>query len=197
MRSRWSDRLGALISTLLLTILAASAWLMSEVAQRSPLQESSGQASGPSARVFQAQVVRTNRAGEPVQQLLTPQLTQQADGSMDLETPTMRALRPDRPPVIVTSRKAQVSADQSRIDLDGDVRISRAAFADEPAILVLTPTLVVLPKEDIAKTDAPVVITRGASTLTGRGLVLDQKTDRLTILADSQMVLPRRDPTAP
>lgn len=194
MKARWSDRLGAVLSTLMLGALATSAWLMSEVVQRSSLLPSAGHPTGPTARVFDAHMIRTNNEGVPMQLVDTPDLTQQGDGSMDLVSPTIRALRLERPPVVILSERAHVSADQERVDLVDNVRVSRAAFGAEPPILVRTPVLAVFPKEDIAKTEAPVIITRGLSTLTGRGLLLDQKTDRLTILAESRMVLPKRGP---
>jgi lipopolysaccharide export system protein LptC len=50
----------------------------------------------------------------------------------------------------------------------------------------------VLIREERAMTDAPVIIERGAATLQGNGMRLDQKTGQLEITSDSRMVVPKK-----
>jgi LPS export ABC transporter protein LptC len=57
---------------------------------------------------------------------------------------------------------------------------------------VSTSKATVLIREERAMTDAPVTIERGASTLQGNGMRLDQKTRQLEITSDSRMVVPKK-----
>ena len=189
--NRWSDRIGTLLSVALLGALAASSYLLSEWALQPDWQgETTGQ-SGPTAYVFGATIIRFDDGGSESQGIQTPKIEQWADGQSLLTEPVLSSLRPDRPPVIATALRGEVNADQSVVTLRGMVVVTRQAFGTDPAIRIETDSLQFLVNEDLAQTADPVMIFRGSSTLYGVGMTLNQKTDQMTILADSRMVLPK------
>lgn len=190
--NRWSDRLGSIVSMALLGGLAAASYLLSEWALQPDWQRASGERVGPTALVFGATIVRTNRSGLPDQRIQTPQIEQFADGQSLFKAPVVVILRPDRPPVTVTADRGSVSADQSLVTLRQRVVVTRQAYETKSALRVETESLAFFVDEEIARTADPVMIYRGISTLYGVGMTLNQKTDQITILANSRMVLPRQ-----
>jgi lipopolysaccharide export system protein LptC len=194
MRSAWSDRIGGLLSLGLLAALGLSSWVFSSLTQIPDWIKASQQQTGPTAVVANAHIVKTGADGRPRQVVVSPQIQQFEDGRAMLATPDLTSFRDQGPPVYAKSRQARVSADQNEVLLTGSVVIRREAFGDDPALRVETETLTFLSDEQVAVTQAPVMVYRGASTLYGVGMRLDEKTDRLQILADTRMVLPKSKP---
>lgn len=194
MRSAWSDRIGGLLSLGLLAALGLSSWVFSTVTQVPDWVKASRQQSGPTAVVTKAHIVKTGTNGQPRQVVVSPSIEQFEDGRATLATPDLTSFRDKGPPVFAKARQAQVSADQNEVQLSGAVVIRREASGDDPALRVETETLTFLSNEEVAQTKDPVMVYRGVSTLYGVGMRLDEKTDRLQILADTRMVLPKSKP---
>ncbi|MEN9794904.1 MAG: hypothetical protein RJA17_1444 [Pseudomonadota bacterium] len=190
--NRWSDRIGTLVSVVLLGALAAASYLLSEWALQPDWQKASATRTGPTAYVYGATIVRSNSEGFPAQRIQTPEIEQLADGQSFFTEPVVVTLRPDRPPIMATALRGEVSSDQSVVTLKKTVVVTRQAYETDPAVRVETESLTFLVNEDLARTADPVMIYRGASTLYGVGMTLNQKTDQVTILADSRMVLPKQ-----
>ncbi|MEY4083181.1 MAG: hypothetical protein RL483_550 [Pseudomonadota bacterium] len=194
MRAAWSDRIGGWLSLALLAGLGLSSWLLSAVTQAPDWIKASRSQSGPTAVIAKAHIVKTGSDGRPRQVVDSPQITQFEDGRAELTSPDLVSFRVQGPPVTAKSRKALVSADQNEVVLEGSVVIRREASEKDPALRVETETLTFLSDQEIAQTAAPVMVYRGVQTLYGVGLRLDEKTDRLQILADTRMVLPKSKP---
>jgi lipopolysaccharide export system protein LptC len=190
--NRWSDRIGSLVSIALLGTLAAASYLLSEWALQPNWENMSGDPMGPTAHVYSASITRTNENGVPTQRVQTPSISQMADGQSVFTEPVVVTLRPDRPPVMATALRGDVNADQTVVTLRQKVVVTRQAFGADPAIRIETSSLTFLVNDGLARTAEPVMIYRGASTLYGVGMTLNQKTDQVTILADSRMVLPKQ-----
>lgn len=190
--NRWSDRIGSLVSIALLGALAAASYLLSEWALQPNWEKTSGDRTGPTAHVYSASITRTNENGVPTQRVQTPNIAQIADGQSVFTEPVVVTLRPDRPPVMATALRGDVNADQTVVTLRQKVVVTRQAFGADPAIRIETSSLTFLVNEGLARTTDPVMIYRGNSTLYGVGMTLNQKTDQVTILADSRMVLPKQ-----
>jgi lipopolysaccharide export system protein LptC len=190
--NRWSDRIGSLVSIALLGTLAAASYLLSEWALQPNWENMSGDPMGPTAHVYSASITRTNENGVPTQRVQTPSISQMADGQSVFTEPVVVTLRPDRPPVMTTALRGDVNADQTVVTLRQKVVVTRQAFGADPAIRIETSSLTFLVNDGLARTAEPVMIYRGASTLYGVGMTLNQKTDQVTILADSRMVLPKQ-----
>jgi lipopolysaccharide export system protein LptC len=191
--NRWSDRIGTLLTVGLMGTLAAASYILSEWALQPDWQKDTVGQSGPTAYVFGATILRSNAGGFESQRIQTPKIEQWAEGQSLFTEPVLSSLRPDRPPVMAKALSGEVNADQSVITLKGMVVVTRQAFGTDPAIRIETDSLQFLVNEDLAQTADPVMIFRGNSTLYGVGMTLNQKTDQVTILADSRMVLPKKE----
>jgi lipopolysaccharide export system protein LptC len=103
----------------------------------------------------------------------------------------MVSLSPDKPATIVKANQAVATNNQNQIDLSGDVRIDRAAFGAQPEARITTSKATLFVEEERAITDAPVFVQRGLSTLQGVGMRFDQKTQKIDIISESRMVVPK------
>ena len=158
---------------LLASVASLSFWLERAVRVEAPV-------SGPethTARVWvESFTVRRFDANGKLQNTLTaPRMAQFADTrSLVLDSPRLEYGR--ELPVIVTAQRAQVSADNKRIDLQGDVQVERAPKrrGDAPSILS-TQAMTVFPELERARSDGAVTVTQGQSRISGTGLETDQK----------------------
>jgi lipopolysaccharide export system protein LptC len=92
---------------------------------------------------------------------------------IEVSGPKLVSLRPDQPRVEATANTARVENAGERVHLNGDVVIARSAFDDHPQMRITTDYLLALPDEDRYRTDQPVKITRGDSTITAQSLDFD------------------------
>lgn len=103
------------------------------------------------------------------------------DDSTEMVAPRLVSLAPDRPQVNMRADTGRISSDGVEVHLIGDVQVHRAADGQSAATVLRSPYLLVLPEQDIARTDREVDMVQGASRLTGRGLEFDN-TQRLVRL---------------
>jgi lipopolysaccharide export system protein LptC len=190
---RQPEWLGSTISVGLFALLAAASWGLNEFLRRSQLESVVVNKEGPNAIIENPRVTRSDAQGHAQYRLDAKRILfeEQADRSL-VEQPVMVSLAPDRPRTVMQAERAITTRQQNQIDLEGNVRIERSAFDGQPAARVNTSKATVLIREERAMTDAPVIIERGASTLQGNGMRLDQKTRQLEITSDSRMVVPKK-----
>jgi len=190
---RQPEWLGSTISVGLFALLAAASWGLNEFLRRSQLESAVVNKEGPNAIIENPRVTRSDAQGHAQYRLDAKRILfeEQADRSL-VEQPVMVSLAPDRPRTVMQAERAITTRQQNQIDLEGNVRIERSAFDGQPAARVSTSKATVLIREERAMTDAPVIIERGASTLQGNGMRLDQKTRQLEITSDSRMVVPKK-----
>ena len=190
---RQPEWLGSTISVGLFALLAAASWGLNEFLRRSQLESAVVNKEGPNAIIENPRVTRSDAQGHAQYRLDAKRILfeEQADRSL-VEQPVMVSLAPDRPKTVMQAERAITTRQQNQIDLEGNVRIERSAFDGQPAARVNTSKATVLIREERAMTDAPVIIERGASTLQGNGMRLDQKTRQLEITSDSRMVVPKK-----
>lgn len=190
---RQPEWLGSTISVGLFALLAAASWGLNEFLRRSQLESVVVNKEGPNAIIENPRVTRSDAQGHAQYRLDAKRILfeEQADRSL-VEQPVMVSLAPDRPKTVMQAERAITTRQQNQIDLEGNVRIERSAFDGQPAARVNTSKATVLIREERAMTDAPVIIERGASTLQGNGMRLDQKTRQLDITSDSRMIVPKK-----
>jgi lipopolysaccharide export system protein LptC len=69
------------------------------------------------------------------------------------------------------------------VELVDNVKVTRQAFDGRGEMQISTEKLVILPKQDIVKTDAPVVITQAPKTLIhATGMIYDKKHQTVQLL---------------
>lgn len=187
-----TDWVGNLISITLFSVLALASWGLSEMLQRSRMQEAPVAATGPNAIIDKARILRTDVNGRPVYRLDAERIThdEKADRS-EFDQPVLKSLAAGRPKTLVRANTAVSTQHQDQIDLSGDVLITRDAFDTQPATRISTSRATFFIEEEKAVTDAPVYVQRGLSTLQGVGMRFDQKTQKIEIISESRMVVPQ------
>lgn len=99
------------------------------------------------------------------------------DDTAELEAPRLVSLQRDRARVNMRADQGTLTSGAVEVHLRGNVEIRRAppaSSSNQRAELILrTPALLVLPEQDVARTDQPVEMVQGDSRVTGRGMFFD------------------------
>jgi lipopolysaccharide export system protein LptC len=137
--------------------------------------------------------VRMSEAGKPRYVVSGDRLTHRpADNTALVEKPVVQNLTDDHPPMTMTAEHALVSQNQNQIDLTGNVDIQRPAGKDTQPLRIRTEALTVLPDEDIVKTDKPIDMKLGASSVNGVGMLANNATQQVHLGGRGQIIYPPR-----
>lgn len=183
MNARAWDRFAATFSVLLLAVLAAGSYYLAEISRRMTLAPAaSGVRHEPDYFVEKLVFTRVNAQGQPAFRLSAEQMLHYPDNQLaEYSRPSVVSLDPEKPTLRMVGDTGTSSADGIETHLRGNVVITRAATPTEPAMTVRTDHLVIFSDTEIARTDRPVTIERGTSTLTGVGMEFDNSARSLTV----------------
>jgi len=98
------------------------------------------------------------------------------DDSYDIAQPVIHNLDAARPPMTMRSDRATVNSDNSQVNMYDNVHLDRAAAPNLEPMHVASEHLLLLPDDDVVKTDKTVDITVGRSKLTGTGMYTNNAT---------------------
>jgi lipopolysaccharide export system protein LptC len=137
--------------------------------------------------------VRMSETGQPRYVISGERLTHRpADNTSVIDKPVLQSMSIDHPRMTITANNAHVNQDQNQIDLTGNVDISRPGSKTTQPLRIRTEALTVLPDEDIAKTDKPIDMKLGTSSVTGVGMVANNATQQVTLGGRGQLIFPPR-----
>lgn len=137
--------------------------------------------------------VRMTENGQPSYVVSGKRLAHIPRGDVShVEEPLLRGVEPGRPPMTVNARRAQIFHQEHRVELFDDVDLQRPKTATSEALRVRTEALTVLPDEEIMKTDQPIQMQLGASSVRGVGMVANNATQQLHMASRGQIVYPPR-----
>jgi lipopolysaccharide export system protein LptC len=106
------------------------------------------------------------------------------DDSYDIVQPVVTNMGDAESPITMRAKRGRVNSDNSQVHLYDNVRLDRPATADSDAIHVRSEYLLVLPDDDVMKTDKPVEITMGQSKLTGTGMLANNAVRELKLTSN-------------
>jgi len=109
----------------------------------------------------------------------------------EVSKPVVESMAPGRPRMTMHADRAQIHHQENRVELMDNVDIQRPATPTSEAMRARTDALTVLSDEEIVKTDRPVDMTLGGSTVKSVGLVAENPTQKLH-LGRGQIVYPPR-----
>jgi len=172
MRQRAYDRLAAVVSISLLAVLAAVSYYLAEWSDRFRLPRLSGEVRHePDYIVEGIALTSMNKLGQPVFRMTAARLEHFPDDDTNaFVRPQLVSLDPAKPRVSLVAARGRATGQGERIELFDAVRLTRAAEGERPELTVDTDYVVLVPDEDVARTDRPVHIRYGASSLTGVGM---------------------------
>ena len=89
----------------------------------------------------------------------------------------------DKPYTRIEGLRGYVSSNGKQVELVDNVKVTRQAFDGKGEMQITTEKLVIFPDQDIAKTDAPVVITQAPKTVIhATGMIFDKKHQTMQLL---------------
>ncbi|MEN9314827.1 MAG: hypothetical protein RIS35_1220 [Pseudomonadota bacterium] len=190
MKQRAYDRMAAVLSITLLAGLGGFSYYLAELAERGDRRPvAKGTSHEPDYFVEGFALTRTNLRGEPTFRVSAERLTHYPnDDSSELTRPVLVSLDPSKPEVTLRADRGRASAGGKSTELFDGVTLVRKGGDDRPELRVETSYALVLPEEDVARTDRPVRITHGASSLTGDGMEFDNAARVLTVRSNVQGV---------
>ncbi len=95
------------------------------------------------------------------------------DDSTEMTQPRLVSLAAERARVSMRAERGHISSDGVEVLLSGNVEIHRAPSGKDAETTLRSPSLLVLPEQDIARTSEPVEMLRGGSRMAARGLEFD------------------------
>jgi lipopolysaccharide export system protein LptC len=190
-------RFGALpLLMLALALALGSFWLLE-------IMHKSGTDAGPSAAriepdyyVENFNFVRHSATGEAQYNISGKRMVHNpADDTHTVDMPVVNSLSPERPPMTARADRAWIEPDSSRVHMYDRVRLDRAKTPTSTLFHLETDYLLVLPDDDIMRTDKPVRMTLGDSQLNGTGMVANNATGELHLASRVHATLPPKNAT--
>ena len=190
-------RFGALPLLLLAAVLALGSFWLLEVMRKS------GKDAGPSAArvdpdyyVENFNFVRLSATGEAQYNISGKRMVHNpADDTHTVELPVVNSLSRERPPMTARADRAWIEPDASKVHMYDKVRIDRPKTATASRFHLESDYLLVLPDEDIMRTDKPVRMTLGDSHLNGTGMIANNATGEVRLASRVQATLPPKNAT--
>ncbi|MCP3656219.1 MULTISPECIES: LPS export ABC transporter periplasmic protein LptC [Herbaspirillum] len=98
------------------------------------------------------------------------------DDSFEITKPVVHNLDQNQAPMELYSDTARVTDDQTQIHMYGNANAIRAPYKGREQMHLVSEYLLLLPDDEIVKTDKPVAMTMGTTRLNGVGMVANNAT---------------------
>jgi lipopolysaccharide export system protein LptC len=105
------------------------------------------------------------------------------DDSADLEQPRLITIEPGKPSVQLKADQAKMSANGEDIYLSGNVVVVRNAGKGRGETTMTTSVLHLIPDDDIARTDEPVVISETNAVIRAVGMEMNNRSGTTQLLS--------------
>jgi len=167
----------------LLGLLAATYWLDQQV-QPEVAKPDNSKLHHPDAIMSDFTATKMSVLGAPRMVLQAQQMRHFSDDdSTEVDLPKLTTLSPDRPPIYTESLRGLVSSKGDEVFLRDQVKVTRAANAEQQEMTLLTEYLRVVPDKDWADTNLAVTIIKPDTLIHAIGLEMDNNARTLKLLA--------------
>jgi len=166
---------------LMLALAAASLWL--ERAVQAPDRDNSGKTRhDPDFIAEEFGITKIGANGKPEYVLSAARMLHYPDDeSTDVVAPRLVQSLENATPVVIRADRGMVAKSGTEANFLGNVVVVREAGRGKSELRVQTEYLQVIPDDDIARTDQPVIITEGRSRLSGVGLEINNRTRQFAL----------------
>ncbi|MES2563227.1 MAG: LPS export ABC transporter periplasmic protein LptC [Pseudomonadota bacterium] len=172
-----NERYTGWLALVLLGLLAALTFWLERVAQPPTAAQSRTLRHDPDYIVDGLFATRMDQEGRVKHTLHAAKMTHFPDDDVTLlAEPRLVTYGEDRAPVTVTAREARMSGDGENVYFERDVRVVRARHGNQGELVLDTQYLHVMPEDNIAKTDRPVIIHNASTVINASGLELNSET---------------------
>jgi len=167
----------------LLLFAAVTLWLDRVVQPSGPKLDGSTR-HDPDYIVENFSSIKLDLAGQPHLTLAAIKMTHYPDDqTTHLVRPHFMRFAPNAAPMQMYSQRGFVSEDGKNAYLHDQVRVVREARGRQSELTLNTSFLHIMPEEELAMTDKPVVIQDAHTFITAVGLKLDQKKNQFKLLS--------------
>lgn len=183
-RSVWRFRIFTILA-LMIALALGSFWLL-EVMRRA-INDVTPKAARtePDFYVENFNYVKLSPSGQAQYHFSGARLTHNPqDDSYDIQQPVVSNISPDRAPMTMRSERAHVNSDNSEVRMYENVHIDRPASAQSSHLHITSDYMLLLPDDEIMKTDKAVVITLDQSRLTGVGMFANNATREFSLASN-------------
>ncbi len=112
------------------------------------------------------------------------------DDSYEITRPVIYHLANNLPPMVMRSERALVNSDNSEVQMIDSVDVDRPASGTTQNFHLTSEYLLLLPNDDVMKTDKPVKMLMGNNLLNGTGMVANNATRQLDLANSVHGVFP-------
>ncbi len=181
---RAAQRIRFTIIVVVLTALAlGSFWILQTVMRSGDDTVAARPSTKPDYYVEKFSYVKMAETGLPRYDITGDRMVHfPTDDSFEVTMPVVTSLDKAKPPMTLRSKRARIEDNNSKIHMYDDVHADRAALGASQDMHLTTNYLLMLPDDDIARTDKPVVITMGESIMTGTGMIMNNATQEFQLL---------------
>lgn len=160
----------------LLLLALLTTWIDHAVQQTAPKQDGSGQ-HDPDYTMTNFSAVKTDPNGNPHHLLAAVEMRHfPDDDSTELVRPRFTQYTVDKPYVQIESQRGLVSSNGENVYFMDNVKAVRGATKDKGELTLVTDYLHVIPDQDLAVTDHPVIIKQAPETvIRAKGMELNKK----------------------
>lgn len=176
---------------LLMAALAGLTFWLDRIAQLAEPATPSAKRHDPDFKVDDFTITRMSPEGKPVSMLSARKMIHFPDDqTTELEGPRFEQRPPDAPVVRVRADRGTVSKDGEQVQVRDNVTVVREGDGKREPLEVRTSELLILPKEEVVRTDAPVTILEGGARLEGTGMEVRSKTREFRLDAQVKAQFP-------
>ncbi len=183
-RSAWRFRILTILA-LMIALALGSFWLL-EVMRRA-INDVTPKAARtePDFYVENFNYVKLSPSGQAQYHFSGARLTHNPqDDSYDIQQPVVSNISPGQAPMTMRSERAHVNSDNSEVRMYENVHIDRPASAQSGHLHITSDYMLLLPDDEIMKTDKAVVITLDQSRLTGVGMFANNATREFSLASN-------------
>lgn len=180
----WRIRLFMTLAPLVVLALA-SFWLYEVMRRATDTVVPNPERNEPDFYVEKFSYVKLSKTGSAQYHFAGERLTHNPqDDSYDIVNPVVSNISNADAPMTIRAERARVNSDNSQVHLYQNVRMDRPASATAEPIRIRTEYMLVLPDDDVMKTDKPVEITTDRAKLTGTGMVANNATREFNLTSN-------------
>jgi lipopolysaccharide export system protein LptC len=169
----------AIVMTLMIALALGSFWILEVVRRESADRFPSSPRDEPDFYVEKFSYVKLSKTVKGRYHISGQRLLHNPQGdSYDIQLPVINnKSSATEAPMTIRAERAHVDGENnSNVHLYGNVHLDRPAAPGSEALKVISEYMLVLPQEDVVKTDLPVEITMGRSRLSGTGMYANNAT---------------------
>jgi lipopolysaccharide export system protein LptC len=108
----------------------------------------------------------------------------------EIQQPVVKGVRSDEPPTTIRAKRAVADPNTNQVQLFDNVQMDRPGSAQTKPMHLNSEYLLILPDDDIVKTDRPVVITFADSILRGTGMFVNHATREFKLASNVRGTFP-------